>query len=161
MFEMLRCMYVTHLYRPVHLLFDIKIKIKSTGEKKCCYIRCCVLSDLKDGKSVGSLILGPDGEIIQLSLYDNSQDSSHDRGDTQEQGTLNESLRNQNLHTSSTGETLKKTKSNYHELTLSVSQLSRFCLQKERSYPGSLCCSLNIHVQVRSATSSGVDFFMG
>ncbi|XP_039674740.1 uncharacterized protein LOC120570452 isoform X1 [Perca fluviatilis] len=42
------------------------------------------LRDLQNGKSVGSLILGPDGEIIQLSLYDNSQDPSHTDGDTQE-----------------------------------------------------------------------------
>lgn len=51
---------------------------------------CCVLSDLQNAKSVGSLILGPDGEIIQLSLYDRSQDTSQGDGDTQEQGTLNE-----------------------------------------------------------------------
>ncbi|XP_044073655.1 uncharacterized protein KIAA2012-like isoform X2 [Siniperca chuatsi] len=43
------------------------------------------LRDLQNGKSVGSLILGPDGEIIQLSLYDNSQDPSQGDGDTQEQ----------------------------------------------------------------------------
>ncbi|XP_034742133.1 uncharacterized protein KIAA2012 [Etheostoma cragini] len=42
------------------------------------------LRDLQNGKSVGSLILGPDGEIIQLSLYDNSQHPSHADGDTQE-----------------------------------------------------------------------------
>ncbi|TDH06539.1 hypothetical protein EPR50_G00114490 [Perca flavescens] len=42
------------------------------------------LRDLQNGNSVGSLILGPDGEIIQLSLYDNSQDPSHADGDTQE-----------------------------------------------------------------------------
>ncbi|XP_059198353.1 uncharacterized protein KIAA2012 [Centropristis striata] len=35
------------------------------------------LRDLQNGKSVGSLILGPDGEIIQLSLYESSlQDPS-------------------------------------------------------------------------------------
>lgn len=39
---------------------------------------------LQDGKSVGSLILGPDGEIIQLSLFVNSQDRSN--SDTHEQG---------------------------------------------------------------------------
>ncbi|XP_074513640.1 uncharacterized protein KIAA2012 homolog isoform X1 [Sebastes fasciatus] len=43
------------------------------------------LRDLQNGKSVGSVILGPDGEIIQLSLYDSSQDPSHNDGDTQEQ----------------------------------------------------------------------------
>ncbi|XP_031729885.1 uncharacterized protein KIAA2012 homolog isoform X2 [Anarrhichthys ocellatus] len=43
------------------------------------------LRDLQNDKSVGSLILGPDGEIIQLSLYDNSQDTSHTDGDTREQ----------------------------------------------------------------------------
>ncbi|XP_069009709.1 uncharacterized protein KIAA2012 homolog [Embiotoca jacksoni] len=32
---------------------------------------------------VGSLILGPDGEVIQLSLYDNKQHPSHTGGDTQ------------------------------------------------------------------------------
>ncbi|XP_056244505.1 uncharacterized protein KIAA2012 isoform X2 [Seriola aureovittata] len=37
------------------------------------------LRDLQNGKSVGSLILGPDGEIIQLSLHDNNQETS--RGD--------------------------------------------------------------------------------
>ncbi|XP_032371282.1 uncharacterized protein KIAA2012 homolog [Etheostoma spectabile] len=42
------------------------------------------LRDLQNDKSVGSLILGPDGEIIQLSLYDNSQHPSHADGDTQE-----------------------------------------------------------------------------
>lgn len=51
---------------------------------------CGVLSDLQNGKSVGSLILGPDGEIIQLSLYDRSQDLSQGDGDTQQQGTLSE-----------------------------------------------------------------------
>lgn len=39
---------------------------------------------LQDGKSVGTLILGPDGEIIQLSLFVNSQDRSN--SDTHEQG---------------------------------------------------------------------------
>ncbi|XP_042349976.1 uncharacterized protein LOC121948641 [Plectropomus leopardus] len=43
------------------------------------------LRDLQNGNSVGSLILGPDGQIIQLSLYDSSQDASHGDGDTQEQ----------------------------------------------------------------------------
>lgn len=50
--------------------------------------RVDVLSDLQDGKSVGSLILGPDGEIIQLSLYDNSQDPSQGDDGTQQQGTI-------------------------------------------------------------------------
>lgn len=48
----------------------------------------CVLSDLQNGRSVGSLILGPDGEIIQLSLYANNQDPSQADGDTHEQGML-------------------------------------------------------------------------
>lgn len=39
---------------------------------------------LQDGKSVGSLILGPDGEIIQLSLFVNSQDGAS--SDTHEEG---------------------------------------------------------------------------
>ncbi|CAB1422543.1 unnamed protein product [Pleuronectes platessa] len=44
------------------------------------------LRDLQNGKSVGSLILGPDGEIIQLSLYDNnSQHSSQVDNGTQQQ----------------------------------------------------------------------------
>ncbi|XP_044222157.1 glutamic acid-rich protein-like [Thunnus albacares] len=43
------------------------------------------LRDLQNGRSVGSLILGPDGEIIQLSLYDNNQDSSQGDDDKQEQ----------------------------------------------------------------------------
>nr|XP_046260648.1 uncharacterized protein KIAA2012 [Scatophagus argus] len=44
------------------------------------------LRDLQNGKSVGCLILGPDGEIIQLSLCENSQDPSQgDDGDTKEQ----------------------------------------------------------------------------
>ncbi|XP_010777000.1 uncharacterized protein KIAA2012 homolog isoform X2 [Notothenia coriiceps] len=38
------------------------------------------LRDLQNGKPVGSLILGPDGEIIQLSLYNHNHDH-----DTQEQ----------------------------------------------------------------------------
>ncbi|XP_033984831.1 uncharacterized protein KIAA2012 [Trematomus bernacchii] len=38
------------------------------------------LRDLQNGKPVGSLILGPDGEIIQLSLYNDNHDH-----DTQEQ----------------------------------------------------------------------------
>ncbi|XP_045910523.1 uncharacterized protein KIAA2012 homolog [Micropterus dolomieu] len=42
------------------------------------------LTDLQNGKSVGSLILGPDGEIIQVSLYDNSQYPSQGDGDTQQ-----------------------------------------------------------------------------
>ncbi|XP_056284716.1 LOW QUALITY PROTEIN: uncharacterized protein KIAA2012 homolog [Pseudoliparis swirei] len=39
------------------------------------------LKDLQNGKSVGSLILGPDGEIIHLSLYDCP---SHADGDARE-----------------------------------------------------------------------------
>ncbi|KAJ4921165.1 hypothetical protein JOQ06_022273 [Pogonophryne albipinna] len=39
------------------------------------------LRDLQNGKPVGCLILGPDGEIIQLSLYNDNHDH-----DTQEQG---------------------------------------------------------------------------
>ncbi|XP_067373479.1 uncharacterized protein KIAA2012 homolog [Channa argus] len=42
------------------------------------------LRDLQNKKSAGSLILGPDGEIIQLSLYDSSQDPSQGDGDTQQ-----------------------------------------------------------------------------
>ncbi|KAK1903197.1 putative protein KIAA2012 like [Dissostichus eleginoides] len=38
------------------------------------------LRDLQNGKPVGSLLLGPDGEIIQLSLYNDNHDH-----DTQEQ----------------------------------------------------------------------------
>ncbi|XP_029701415.1 uncharacterized protein KIAA2012 homolog isoform X2 [Takifugu rubripes] len=41
------------------------------------------LRGLQDDKSVGCLILGPDGEIIQLSLFVSSQDRSN--SDTQEQ----------------------------------------------------------------------------
>ncbi|TKS67796.1 hypothetical protein D9C73_000880 [Collichthys lucidus] len=43
------------------------------------------LRDLQNDKSVGSLILGPDGEIIQLSLYDNSQKPPQVDSDTQQQ----------------------------------------------------------------------------
>ncbi|XP_069388589.1 uncharacterized protein KIAA2012 homolog isoform X2 [Paralichthys olivaceus] len=44
------------------------------------------LRDLQNGEFVGSLILGPDGEIIQLSLYDNnSQDPSQVDDGTQRQ----------------------------------------------------------------------------
>ncbi|GAA6219138.1 uncharacterized protein LOC108872809 [Lates japonicus] len=43
------------------------------------------LRDLQNGESVGSLILGPDGEIIQLSLYNNSQDPSQGDDGTQQQ----------------------------------------------------------------------------
>ncbi|XP_030283268.1 uncharacterized protein KIAA2012 homolog isoform X3 [Sparus aurata] len=43
------------------------------------------LRDLQNGKSVGSLILGPDGEIIQLSLYDSSHNPPQGACDTQEQ----------------------------------------------------------------------------
>ncbi|XP_034430569.1 uncharacterized protein KIAA2012 homolog [Hippoglossus hippoglossus] len=44
------------------------------------------LRDFQNGKSVGSLILGPDGEIIQLSLYDNnSQHPSQVDNGTQQQ----------------------------------------------------------------------------
>ncbi|XP_049904890.1 uncharacterized protein LOC126393077 [Epinephelus moara] len=43
------------------------------------------LRDLQNGRPVGSLILGPDGEIIQLSLYDNSQDPSQGDDDTRGQ----------------------------------------------------------------------------
>ncbi|XP_070832566.1 uncharacterized protein KIAA2012 [Chaetodon trifascialis] len=43
------------------------------------------LRDLQNGKSVGSLILGPDGEIIQLSVYHNSQEPSQGDGGRQEQ----------------------------------------------------------------------------
>ncbi|XP_071338689.1 uncharacterized protein KIAA2012 homolog isoform X8 [Trachinotus anak] len=43
------------------------------------------LRDLQNGKSVGSLLLGPDGEIIQLSLYDNSQGPSQGDDDAQQQ----------------------------------------------------------------------------
>ncbi|XP_026150741.1 uncharacterized protein LOC113123131 [Mastacembelus armatus] len=43
------------------------------------------LRDFQNGKSVGSLILGPDGEIIQLSLYSNSQDPLQGDGGTQQQ----------------------------------------------------------------------------
>ncbi|XP_070693664.1 uncharacterized protein KIAA2012 homolog [Pempheris klunzingeri] len=40
------------------------------------------LRDLQN-KPVGSLLLGPDGEIVQLSLYENHRDSAHTDGDTQ------------------------------------------------------------------------------
>ncbi|XP_027145430.1 uncharacterized protein KIAA2012 homolog isoform X3 [Larimichthys crocea] len=43
------------------------------------------LRDLQNDKSVGSLILGPDGEIIQLSLHDNSQEPPQGDSDTQQQ----------------------------------------------------------------------------
>ncbi|XP_035459670.2 uncharacterized protein LOC118282571 isoform X2 [Scophthalmus maximus] len=43
------------------------------------------LRDLQNGRSVGSLILGPDGEIIQLSLYDSSRDPSQGDDVTQRQ----------------------------------------------------------------------------
>lgn len=43
-------------------------------------------SDLNDGKCVGCLIVGPDGEIIQLSLYADSQDQRHDAGGAEERG---------------------------------------------------------------------------
>ncbi|XP_041662297.1 uncharacterized protein KIAA2012 [Cheilinus undulatus] len=42
------------------------------------------LRDLQNGKPVGCLIVGPDGEILQLSLYENSQDTNSGDGDTQE-----------------------------------------------------------------------------
>lgn len=41
---------------------------------------------MQDGKCVGSLIIGPDGEIIHLSLYDNSQDQRQSDGDEEERG---------------------------------------------------------------------------
>ncbi|KAI3355661.1 hypothetical protein L3Q82_004256 [Scortum barcoo] len=44
-----------------------------------------VVRDLQSDKSIGCLILGPDGEIIQLSLYEGSQNPSQGEGDTQEQ----------------------------------------------------------------------------
>lgn len=86
---------------------------------------------LQDGKSVGSLILGPDGEIIQLSLFVNSQDRSN--SDTHEQGVrLSFDM---------------KSKDN-SDLFYNVFQLCRFCLQKVKSYPGWLSCSLNAQKQV-------------
>ncbi|XP_058509051.1 trichohyalin [Solea solea] len=42
------------------------------------------LRDLQDDKSVGCLILGPDGEIIQLSLYDNNEEPSQANDGTQQ-----------------------------------------------------------------------------
>ncbi len=52
------------------------------------------LSDLQNGKCVGCLILGPDGEIIQLSMYDKSKDQDQDPsqgdGDTSNKGKLDE-----------------------------------------------------------------------
>ncbi|XP_036965855.1 uncharacterized protein KIAA2012 homolog [Acanthopagrus latus] len=43
------------------------------------------LRDLQNGKSVGCLILGPDGEIIQLSLYNSSHNPPQGACNTQEQ----------------------------------------------------------------------------
>ncbi|XP_076603538.1 uncharacterized protein KIAA2012 homolog [Chaetodon auriga] len=43
------------------------------------------LRDLQNGKSVGSLILGPDGEIIQLSVYHGSQEPFQGDSGRQEQ----------------------------------------------------------------------------
>ncbi|XP_060909003.1 uncharacterized protein KIAA2012-like [Labrus mixtus] len=43
------------------------------------------LRDLQNGRSVGCLIVGPDGEILRLSLYDNSQDETASDGETREQ----------------------------------------------------------------------------
>lgn len=93
--------------------------------------RCIFFLGLQDGKSVGSLILGPDGEIIQLSLFVNSQDRSN--SDPHEQGVqLSFDM---------------KSKDN-SDLFYNVFQLCRFCLQKVKSYPGWLSCSLNAQKQV-------------
>lgn len=48
----------------------------------------CVLSDLQDSRTAGSLLLGPDGEIIQLSLFENGQGQPQGDSDIQEQGKL-------------------------------------------------------------------------
>lgn len=41
--------------------------------------------DLQNSKPVGCLILGPDGEIIQLSLYDNNQERGQGDNDMPQQ----------------------------------------------------------------------------
>ncbi|KAG7240425.1 hypothetical protein INR49_026996 [Caranx melampygus] len=48
------------------------------------------LRDLQNSESVGSLILGPDGEIIQLSLFDSLQDAS--QGDDDDDGLRQHAL---------------------------------------------------------------------
>lgn len=52
-----------------------------------------MLSDLQNDRAAGSLILGPDGEVIHLSLYDKGQDPSQD-----EQGTFPQDLMFTNQH---------------------------------------------------------------
>lgn len=39
-----------------------------------------VSSDLQNDRAVGSLILGPDGEIIQLSLFDSQEVLKDEQG---------------------------------------------------------------------------------
>ncbi|XP_024919837.1 uncharacterized protein KIAA2012 homolog isoform X2 [Cynoglossus semilaevis] len=46
------------------------------------------LRDLQNSKPVGCLILGPDGEIIQLSLYDNNQERGQGDNDMPQQQAL-------------------------------------------------------------------------
>lgn len=100
---------VTQLLGQVHLLSEINIwmrddvRVPFTCQRQYVFVShiCSVLSDLQNDKSVGSLILGPDGEIIQLSLHDNSQEPPQGDSDTQQQGTpmMRDVQEIQNLHT--------------------------------------------------------------